>query len=583
MKIGLVGETYQEASLPFNAERSINLYAVLDQNGKEVAAMYGTPGIYNFANAGSGPIRGVYAATNGRAFTVSGSQLYEISSAGVETLRGTLQQSSGIVYMVENGLQLGICDGVNIYTFTYSNNAFLWVKGGVVYATNGTFATDTAWTKGSGWTISAGTAVASGAISTAISQDAAATLITGRSYVVSYTITRSAGSLAPSVGGVAGVARELTGSYTETIVAGATQVLAFTGSGFTGTLDNVVVKDTAFGLPVSVGTIAFLDSYFIVNQNDTGKFYISGVNDGTSWAALDFASAESSPDKLKRVIQAVGQLWLQGDDSTEIWTNTGASSFPFQRISGAKMTVGILAPATSIEVDNSLLWVGSTREGSGIVYRAQGFTPIRISTTPIELLIAKATDPANMRSFTYQQAGHLFYVITGGGLETSLVYDLTTKLWHERAYMNSEGNFETHLGCCAMRAFDKILVGDKNVGNLYVLDQETYSDNESPLVSERVYTHLSDEDKRIRYNKLVIFLESGIGLQSGQGSDPVIDLQLSKDGARTWSDIFTASMGKVGEYKTKVAFRRLGVAEQMTFKIRITDPVKRILIGSYLS
>ncbi len=149
--------------------------------------------------------------------------------------------------------------------------------------------------------------------------------------------------------------------------------------------------------------------------------------------------------------------------------------------------------------------------------------------------------------------------------------------------MNAEGNFETHLGCCAMRAFNKILVGDKNVGNLYVLDQETYSDNESPMVSERVYTHLSDEDKNIRYNELVIFLESGVGLQSGQGSDPVIDLQLSKDGARTWSDIFTASMGKVGKYKTRVAFRRLGVAEQMTFKIRITDPVKRVLIGSYIS
>ncbi len=583
MKIGLVGETYQEWSLPFNAERSINLFAVLDEQGKEVSAMYGTPGIYNFANAGTGSIRGVYSATNGRAFCVSGSQLFELSSAGVSTLRGTLNQSSGIVYLVENGLQLGICDGVNIYTFTYSTNAFLWVKGGVEYVTNGTMASDTAWTKGAGWTISGGVADAAGAISTALSQNAAATVVSGRSYVLTYTVTRSAGSITPSIGGTSGVSRAASGTYTETIVGGATQVLAFTGSGFTGTIDNIVIHDTAYGLPASVGTIAFLDSYFIVNQNDTGKFFISDVNNGNSWDPLDFASAESSPDKLKRVIQAVGQLWLQGDDSTEIWTNTGASSFPFQRISGAKMTVGILAPATSIEVDNSLMWVGSTREGSGIVYRAQGFTPVRISTTPIELLIAKATDKVNMRSFTYQQDGHLFYIITGGGLETSLVYDLTTKLWHERAYMDAEGNFETHLAACCMKAFDKILVGDKNVGNIYVLDQNTYSDNGSPMASERIYTHLGDEDKELRYNRLVIFLENGIGLQSGQGSDPVIDLQLSKDGARTWSDIFTASMGKVGEYKTKVVFRRLGVAEQMTFKIRITDPVKRVLIGSYLT
>lgn len=466
MKIGLVGETYQESSLPFNAERSINLYAVLDKTGKEVAAMYGTPGLYLFGTAGAGPIRGEYSTANGRAFTVSGSALYEVNSDGTTTSRGSLNTASGTVYMVENGLQLAICDQTYVYIFTYATNAFAAV---------------------------------------------------------------------------------VTPNYT------------------------------------SAGSITFIDGYFIVNQNSTGKFYISSINDGSTWAALDFATAESSPDFLKRAIQAVGLLWLQGADSTEIWQNTGASAFPFQRISGGKMTVGIYAPATAIEADNTLFWVGSSKEGNGIVYRAQGFTPLRISTTPIELMIRNASDPTNIRAWTYQRDGHLFYVLTGGGLATSLVYDVTTKMWHERAYLAATGAFETHLATCAMKAFDKILVGDKNNGNIYVLDESTYSDNGDVLAAERIYTHLSDEDKMIRYNKLIIGVETGVGLQSGQGSAPVINLQLSKDGARTWSDIFTASIGAVGEYMTEVAFRRLGVAKIMTFKIRITDPVKRVLIGSYLS
>jgi hypothetical protein len=41
-------------------------------------------------------------------------------------------------------------------------------------------------------------------------------------------------------------------------------------------------------------------------------------------------------------------------------------------------------------------------------------------------------------------------------------------------------------------------------------------------------------------------------------------------------------MGAVGQYQKKVEFRRLGVAEQLTFKIRISDPVKVAIIGSYL-
>ncbi len=119
---------------------------------------------------------------------------------------------------------------------------YVWVDSGLQQSvTNGTFATDTAWTKGSGWTIGSGVATATGAISTAIEQNAAVTLVQGQSYNVTMTITRSAGSLTASVGGTAGTARSANGTYTETIIAGSTQVIAFTGAGFTGTLDNVTV------------------------------------------------------------------------------------------------------------------------------------------------------------------------------------------------------------------------------------------------------------------------------------------------------------------------------------------------------
>ena len=582
-KIGIVGETYQETSLPFNAQRSINLYPVMDQTGKEVAAMYGTPGLLLFGNMGTGAIRADFSCANGRAFAVSGSTLYEVASDGTGTSRGSLNQSSGIVYMAENGLQLAICDGTSLYIFTYATNIFKQIIGGLNYATNGTFTTDTAWTKGTGWTISGGVAVATGAISVAIDQTSTLTLVAGVSYVVQYTMTVSAGSLTASIGGTAGITRTGAGTYVETIVCGATQDIAFTGAGFTGTLDNVTISDPAVGLPASVGCVWFIDSYFMVSQNGTRHFNISSPNDGTKWAALDFASKESSPDSLKKGTQAVGQVWLQGDKTSEIWSNTGAASFPFARITGAKIEVGIYAPATAIAVDNSMLWVGSSKEGNGIVYRAQGFFPLRISTTPIEVMIRAATDPTNIRAYTYQRDGHLFYVLTGGGLATSLVYDITTKMWHERAWLNSQGQFETHLGTCCMSAFGSIIVGDKNNGNLYLLDENTYTDNGGILAAERVYTTLSDEDKRMRYNRLVIGVENGVGLQSGQGSAPTIELQLSKDGARTWSDIFTSGIGAVGKYMTKVVFRRLGIAEQITFKIRITDPVKRVIVGSYLT
>lgn len=465
MKIGLVGGSYQELSLPFDAQRSINLYAVSDPKGAEVSALYGTPGLSLFAVAGTGPVRGELAASsNDRNFAVSGSGLYEIFADGTTTLRGSLDGSAGTVTMADNGFQLGICDGDKVYMLTYVGNVF--------------------------------------------------------------------------------------------------------------------AKITDPDLPSS-GGIDFVDGYFVVNENDTGKFYISGLYDGTTWAALDFASAESSPDKLVRAVSFVGQLGLFGTNTIEIWRNTGDSVFPFSRISGAT-PIGCTSPYTILSLDTSVFWVGSNDQGSGVVYKAQGFTPTRISTNAIELILQKVTQPELLVAWSYQKQGHVFYVITGADLETSLVYDLSTQLWHETAYLNM-GVFEQHLGSCAMYAFGKHLVGDRTNGNIYELSEDVYTDNGDPLVRKRIYTHLIDELKQIRYSQLELGLETGVGLQSGQGSNPLVSLRLSKDGARTWSDFYTTSIGAVGKYGQQVKWRRLGIAQQMTFEISISDPVKVAIFGSYLT
>lgn len=697
MKIGLVGPTYQQISLPFDAQRTINLFPIMDQTGKEVASLEGTPGLILFGNLGNSVMRGEFAAANGRNFAVCGSGFFEVSADGTGNQLGSLNQSNGNVFIEENGVQIGICDGTNIYVMDYLTDTFKQITGGIEYINNGNFTSGTGWTTGTNWTISGGFAKATNATSD-LSATAASTLISGQSYTLEYevdfasyvtnglfqtntgwtlgtgwiiaggvasatattgalsqtapenlvsgeiytvifTVVRTAGTISVSLGGGTAVAISASGTYSQQITAGATQIVAFTGaSAFTGTLSNVTitltgsgtvtpwiggvagitrsapgafteiivagagsqvikftgsafignitavtVNDQAFGLPSSVGSLTFLDAFGIATQNGTGHFFKSAANDLTSWNALDFATAESSPDNLVCAKAAVGQLWLQGTNTTEIWTNTGASSFPFQKISGGKMNMGILAAATSLELDNTLFWVGRNQQGKGVVYRAAGFTPRRISTEPMEIMIRAATDPSNMRAYSYQQDGHLFYLLTGGGLKTSLVYDITTDMWHERAYLNSQGQYEQHLGCCYMNAFGFHLVGDRTNGNIYIMDTNTYSDNGLPLSAERIFPHISDEAKRVRYNSLTIGAESGVGLQNGQGKSPVIELQLSKDGARTWSDSYFEPIGRAGDYLNKAEFRRLGVAETMTFKVRITDPVKRSFTGAYLN
>lgn len=467
IKVGLVGPSYQQRSLPFDAQRTINLYPVFDEQGKEVAALYGTPGLSLFSTAGVGPSRGAFCSENGRGFVVSGAGVYEVDSAGTATLLGSLDQSSGNLSFAENPTQFCICDGVSLYILTYSNNNFQKVS------------------------------------STGI----------------------------PSAG---------------------------------------------------FGTICFIDGYFVCNENNSGRFYISAINDGFTWDALDFATAESSPDQLKRVANSAGQLWLYGETTTEIWSNTGRSDFPFRRISGAKMEAGTNAPYTVLDIAGSLFWVGRDKLGQGSVYTTNGFAAQKISTDPIDKLLQANSQIENLVAFSYQEEGHIFYIVTGSGMDTSLCYDVVTQQWHERAYLSSGGNYEPHLANCHMFAFGKHIVCDRRNGRVYEMSLDYYSDAGDALCRDRIYTHLSDNGERIRFNALEIGFETGVGLQSGQGSNPLCSLRLSKDGARTWSDWYTTSIGAAGKYQTKVEFRRLGIAEIMTFNLRVTDPVKVSIIGSYL-
>jgi hypothetical protein len=247
------------------------------------------------------------------------------------------------------------------------------------------------------------------------------------------------------------------------------------------------------------------------------------------------------------------------------------------------METGILSPYTAVSVDNSIYWVGRDAYGSGIVYRAQGFTPQRVSTNAIELILQAAPTPSTLRAYTYQEEGHAFYIITGGGMSTTLVYDISTKIWHERAYLNDAGVFEAHLAATGTFGFGQQLVIDRINGNIYTQSLSVYSDNGEVIARERIFSTLTQENVRAQLTNLTVGFETGVGLQTGNDANPLVAMTMSKDGGKTWSGEQITSIGRVGQYKDRAVFRRLGIARQITFKIRIAAKVKIAIIGAYLN
>lgn len=330
--------------------------------------------------------------------------------------------------------------------------------------------------------------------------------------------------------------------------------------------------------------VVYLDGYFVFNDPDSQIWYISALLAGGTIDGLDFASAETFPDQLITHLAYRRELWLFGAKSTEVWFNAGLPDFPFQRIQGAILEFGCVAPHSAVSSDDGIYWLGQSERGHGVVYRAEGYNPQRISTHAVEEAIQRLSTISDAVAFTYQHAGHAFYVLTFPTGEQTWVYDAATRLWHERRYRDP---LTGHLGRHRAQAYAFFagthLVGDYETGAIYALDADTYTDDGAEIVRIRTAPHLfGGEEEFVAYHEFQLILETGVGLDGGAtpGTDPQVMLQWSNDGGHTWSAEHWVSAGRLGAYRHEAMWRRLGRARDRVFRVTLTDPVKVALLNA---
>lgn len=343
-----------------------------------------------------------------------------------------------------------------------------------------------------------------------------------------------------------------------------------------------VIDDDAF---YGASHVDILDTFMVFNRPDTNQFYISGSNELT-FDGLDFASAESNFEPIISLIVNHGELLLFKQTVTEIWRASGGADFPFARDTNAAIEQGCAAPMSVTSLDNSVFWLGQNSDGAGIVWRMNGYTPQRVSTDAIEYAIASYPDISDAVGFAYQQEGHTFYMLSFPSGNTTWVFDAATQLWHQRAYLDpTTGLLGRHRANCHVYYAGSNIVGDHKTGDLYALDLDYFFDRASdPLPSIRAASCVVATDyKYVIHKRLQIDFQTGVGAISGQGADPVVLLDWSDDGGHTWCSQHPASLGRLGEYKARVRWNRLGRARDRVYRVTVTDPVKRVILGASLN
>ena len=324
--------------------------------------------------------------------------------------------------------------------------------------------------------------------------------------------------------------------------------------------------------PQTARTCAWLDGQFIVDDGVDDEFFISA--DGTTWNALDFATAESAPDGIVRVFADNGEVCLFGESTMEYWGNVGAADFPFQTIKGAIQEFGLAARWSLTKFNSGLAGLMKNKQGQVQVMFIRGYAPQPISTPELDSTVNNYSSVSDATAYAYMLSGHPMLQINFPTPSKSWLYDASTGMWSPLEYGL---NGARHRGEMQLDFLNKTLISDYSTGDIYELDPDVYTDNGTAIVREIVGRHIFNGSQRMTVDELYCDIETGVGLVSGQGSNPQAMLQISKDNGHTWGNELWADMGKIGKYLTRVAWRRLGQARDWLFRIRVTDPVKIVI------
>jgi len=334
-------------------------------------------------------------------------------------------------------------------------------------------------------------------------------------------------------------------------------------------------------------TVGYIDGYFVFNEPNSQKIWVTQLLDGTSVDPLDFASAEGNPDDVVAVFVDHREVWVFGTNSTEVWYDAGLTDFPLTRIQGAFNELGCAAPYSIAKMDNQIYWLGKDARGQGMVYRAAGYIGQRISTHAIEWQLQEYANLEDAVGYTYQQDGHSFYVLNFPTANTTWVFDVATGAWHERASF-ANGAFNRHRGNCQMFFNATNVVGDYQNGKIYKLNLDDYSDDGDPqkwLRSWRALPTGANNLARTIQHSMQLDCETGVGLVTGQGDNPQVMLRWSDDGGHTWSNEHWKSMGRIGRSGYRTIWRRLGATLKIrdrVYEISGTDPVRIYIMGAEL-
>lgn len=312
--------------------------------------------------------------------------------------------------------------------------------------------------------------------------------------------------------------------------------------------------------------VAYLDSFFAALQTIPGKpsvIQTSSSFDGLTWKQAAETGVSTFPDNPNAIFVNARRLWVFGPKGIQPYFTSGNFPFPYDPDDSGFIEQGLAAPFSPAKIDNSFFWLGADERGKGIVWRANGYTPMRISTFALEYEMSTFSTISDAVCYAYQERGHAFYVMNFPAANRTWVYDCATQSWHQRGYWNGKiGSYDRSRAGFHTQNFGKHLVLDPTNGNLYeqhapFVDNTgtwQFADDAGNIIRrQRTSPHLCNEQKRIFGAKIQVDTETGLGpaYDTGKQAPTTFNLLDANGALRRFGigddGIFTAPLYPIGD------------------------------------
>ncbi len=364
---------------------------------------------------------------------------------------------------------------------------------------------------------------------------------------------------------------------------------SITAATWTQVLPNVTTSD------VAPGSMAYQDGFAIVNSGGSNIVYQSNYNDLSTYATSNGAGGYTANDAYVQgnanpvvaLFDAWRELWIFKSNATEVWINSGNAGFAFTQLQGVYIPIGCAAPASMVKMpEQCLMWLGADETGDIMVYRSKGYQAAPVSTFALSTLFQGYPVYADAIAYSQQLNGHYFYVITFPTANATYAYDMSSGKWHQRGYIDNEGNLNRERANCYFMLNGNGYIGDFQNGNIYYLDQNNYTENGVARKWVRAWRALTPDmpvGVPMSFDRLQVLLETGI--TPAPGTTPNIQLRWSDDGGYTWTPYFLMPAGQLGQTAWRVLQNRLGSTRygsglDRVWEISSTDPVSVKLTGA---